>query len=51
MQVKVNVIKPDLSKYDLVFLPGGMGTRKLKEDLEFVEWLQTAESVPYKVSV
>ncbi|WP_068783335.1 DJ-1/PfpI family protein [Paenibacillus phocaensis] len=51
MQVKVNVIKPELSKYDLVFLPGGMGTRKLKEDLEFVEWLRTAESVPYKVSV
>ena len=27
MSVKVNVIKPDLSQYDLVFVPGGMGTR------------------------
>ncbi|MEK3827647.1 DJ-1/PfpI family protein [Paenibacillus sp. FSL K6-1558] len=51
MSVKVNVIKPDLSQYDLVFVPGGMGTRKLKEDNEFVDWIRTAESVSYKISV
>lgn len=51
MSVKVDVIKPDLSQYDLVFVPGGMGTRKLKEDAEFVDWIRTAESVRYKVSV
>ncbi|KAA8787561.1 DJ-1/PfpI family protein [Paenibacillus amylolyticus] len=51
MSVKVNVIKPDLSQYDLVFVPGGMGTRKLKEDIEFVDWIRTAESVSYKISV
>lgn len=51
MQVKVNVIKPDLADYDLVFIPGGMGTRKLKEDRVFINWIKTAESVPYKVSV
>lgn len=51
MKVKVNVIKPDLSKYDLVFIPGGMGTRKLKDDEVFLDWIKTAESVQYKVSV
>lgn len=51
MKVKVDVIKPDLSQYDLVFIPGGIGTRKLKDDAEFIEWIKTAEPVKYKVSV
>lgn len=51
MKVKVNVLKPDLGGYDLVFIPGGMGTRKLKDDREFVDWIKTAEPAPYKVSV
>ncbi|WP_434752331.1 hypothetical protein [Paenibacillus amylolyticus] len=32
-------------QYDLVFIPGGIGTRKIKEDIEFVDWIRTAESV------
>lgn len=51
MKVKVNVIRPDLSQYDFVFIPGGMGTRKLREDKEFIDWIKTAEAVPYKASV
>lgn len=51
MKVKVNVIKPDLSGYDLVFIPGGMGTRKLKDDADFIDWIKTAGPVKYKVSV
>jgi transcriptional regulator GlxA family with amidase domain len=51
MIVKVNMVKPDLSDYDLVFIPGGMGTRNLKEDQEFINWIRTAESTEYKVSV
>ncbi|MFD1176646.1 DJ-1/PfpI family protein [Paenibacillus puldeungensis] len=51
MRVKVNVIKPDLSEYDLVYIPGGMGTRTLKDDKEFMDWVKTAESVEYKISV
>lgn len=51
MRVKVNVLKPDLSKYDLVFIPGGMGTRKLKDDSEFIDWIRSAESATYKISV
>ncbi|CAM3636069.1 DJ-1/PfpI family protein [Marinicrinis lubricantis] len=49
--IKVDKVKPDLSEYDMLFVPGGMGTRKLKDDVEFVEWLRTAEQVPYKLSV
>lgn len=51
MKVKVNVIKPDLSDYDLVFIPGGMGTRKLKDDAVFIDWIKTAELAKYKISV
>lgn len=51
MEVKANLVKPDLREYDLIFIPGGMGTRKLKEDTEFINWLKTAQSVPYKISV
>lgn len=51
MVVKTNLIRPDLSVYDLLFVPGGMGTRKLKDDPDFVAWLKTAEGVPYKLSV
>ncbi|MCA1291928.1 DJ-1/PfpI family protein [Paenibacillus sp. alder61] len=51
MKVKINVIKPDLSGYDLVFIPGGIGTRKLKDDADFIDWIKTAGPVKYKVSV
>lgn len=51
MRVKVNVIKPNLSEYDLIFIPGGMGTRMLKDDQAYLDWIRTAESVPYKISV
>ncbi|PLR87007.1 DJ-1/PfpI family protein [Bacillus sp. V33-4] len=48
---KVNRIRPDLSEYDLIFVPGGMGTRFLRNDLKFIAWLKTAEPVTYKISV
>lgn len=51
LTMKVDQVKPDLSEYDLVFVPGGMGTRKLRYDEAFVGWLKQAESVPLKVSV
>lgn len=51
MSVKVNQIKPDLSLYDIVFVPGGMGTRGLRFDNDFVEWLSEARDVEYIVSV
>lgn len=51
LTVKVSRIRPDLSQYDMVFVPGGMGTRKLRYDQAFVEWLQGAEKADYLVSV
>ncbi|WP_145319919.1 DJ-1/PfpI family protein [Paenibacillus xylanexedens] len=51
LTLKVDRVKPDLADYDLVFIPGGMGTRKLRYDEAFVGWLRQAEQVPLKVSV
>jgi cyclohexyl-isocyanide hydratase len=51
LTLKVDRVKPDLAEYDLVFVPGGMGTRKLRFDEAFVGWLRQAENVPLKVSV
>ena len=51
MKVKVDVLNPDLSAYDMVFIPGGMGTRTLKDDQDFMDWIRTAEPVKHKVSV
>ena len=45
-----SVLEP-LDRYDLVFVPGGMGTRTLQHDREFIDWLKTAASVKLKVSV
>ncbi|MCR8636011.1 DJ-1/PfpI family protein [Paenibacillus radicis (ex Xue et al. 2023)] len=51
MTIKINHVRPDLSAYDLLFIPGGMATRQLQFDKDFVAWLQTAQDVKYKISV
>ena len=51
LTIKVNKVKPDLSEYDLLFIPGGMGTRRLRFDEPFITWLKQADKVKYKVSV
>jgi transcriptional regulator GlxA family with amidase domain len=48
---KIKCVKPDLGRYDLVFVPGGMGTRHLVHDSGFIEWIMSASNVKYKVSV
>lgn len=35
----------------MIFIPGGRGTRDLKDNEQFIEWIRTAQSVPYKISV
>ena len=40
-----------LDGYDLLFVPGGMGTRPLQHDVEFIEWIRSAEQVKLKTSV
>ncbi len=51
LTVKVNRVKPDLSKYDMLFVPGGLGTRELKNIKEFIEWIKGAKNAAYKISV
>src|ERR1700730_1314678 len=51
MTIKINNVSLDLSAYDLIFVPGGMATRQLRYDMDFLSWLQTAKDVKYKVSV
>jgi transcriptional regulator GlxA family with amidase domain len=51
LEIKIEKIQPDLSTYDMIVVPGGFGTRKLQNDKNFIEWLQTAEKVKLKVSV
>ncbi len=51
LEMKVDKVRPDLSGYDLLIVPGGFGTRALQKDSGFVNWLQTAADVPLKTSV
>lgn len=40
-----------LAGYDLLIVPGGFGTRQLKDDEGFLAWLRTAAPVGLKASV
>lgn len=51
LTMKAHEVLPDLGGFDLVFLPGGLATRKLRFDEAFIGWIRTAAPVPYKVSV
>ncbi|WP_027086979.1 Atu1372/SO_1960 family protein [Cohnella panacarvi] len=51
MRIKADRVLPPLSEYELIFVPGGMGTRRLADDVAFVDWIRTARDVPYKASV
>lgn len=51
LTIKIDNVNPDLSDYDAVFIPGGMGTRQLRYDEEFVAWLKQAEHAQYLISV
>ncbi len=51
LTLKINQVSPDLSAYDLIFIPGGFSTRQLRFDTNFITWIQTAREVEYKVSV
>ena len=51
LTIKINHVSPNLSGYDLIFIPGGLSTRQLRFDADFLSWIQTARDVEYKVSV
>lgn len=45
-----SVMEP-LDSYDLLFVPGGEGTRTLQRDFKFIEWLRSASPAGLKISV
>jgi cyclohexyl-isocyanide hydratase len=45
------VVGRSLSGYDLLVVPGGLGTRTLQYDGRFIDWLRTSEPVKLKTSV
>ena len=51
LKIMADKVEPDLSVYDMIVIPGGFGTRDLQFDPDFMDWIATAESVPYKVSI
>ncbi|MDO5968594.1 DJ-1/PfpI family protein [Flavivirga aquimarina] len=51
LKIEIEKIKPNLSNYQMIIIPGGFGTRKLQFDTEFIEWLKTGENIEQKVSI
>ncbi|MEE9275198.1 MAG: DJ-1/PfpI family protein [bacterium] len=51
LRIQADSVGEPLGGFDMIFIPGGMGTRTLKEDGEFIGWIRTAEPCRYKVSV
>ena len=40
-----------LENYEMVIVPGGVNYKELIDDTKFIEWIRTAKSCKYKVSV
>lgn len=51
LTLDVDRVRPDLGAYDLVYVPGGHGTRELVDDARFVDWLAAAGDADLVVSV
>jgi transcriptional regulator GlxA family with amidase domain len=49
--LEADTVGESLDSYDVVFVPGGFGTRSLQYDNSFLDWLRTAQSAKLKVSV
>ena len=51
LRIHADAVDEPLAPYDMVFVPGGFGTRALQRDGRFIEWLRGSQRVPLKVSV
>jgi len=51
LQLEADAVAEPLGSYDMLFVPGGFGTRVLQHDRGFLDWLNPARSVPLKISV
>jgi transcriptional regulator GlxA family with amidase domain len=50
-RILADAVGEDLGGFDLIFVPGGFGTRALQRDRAFVDWIATAAPAKLKVSV
>ena len=51
LQVVPTKVRRSLSGYDAIIVPGGFGTRPLRFDRSFLDWIKTAEDAKLKISV
>jgi cyclohexyl-isocyanide hydratase len=51
ISVLASKVNEPLSSYDLFFIPGGMGTRRLQHDKPFIDWIRSAGAARLKISV
>jgi transcriptional regulator GlxA family with amidase domain len=51
LRIAADSVNESLAGYNLLFIPGGFGTRPLQHDRAFIEWITTAKDVPLKTSV
>jgi len=51
LRIEADAVAESLGSYDMLFVPGGFGTRSLQHDSSFVDWLKSAEPAKLKVSV
>lgn len=51
LNMKIDSSKGSLNNYDVVFIPGGLGTRKLIKNKEFINWIKTINDNALKISV
>lgn len=51
VRVEATSVGQPLTTYDLLFVPGGIGTRSLQTDKAFIEWLRSFPTTGLAVSV
>lgn len=51
LAVVADSVGEGLEAFDLVFVPGGFGTRPLQHDRSFVDWIGSAQRARLKISV
>jgi cyclohexyl-isocyanide hydratase len=51
LKIAADTVNEPLAGFDLLFIPGGFGTRPLQHDRAFVDWIGTAQNATLKTSV
>lgn len=51
LEIKPEKFKKSLADYDTIIIPGGLGTRRLQYEMEFINWIKTSEDVKFEISI